>query len=188
MALIGVVSGVAVHYAINNDKHTKYKVIGSQYCNDSVPGVSTLYTGVIVGFQSDTGFVDHQCMPIDNSFIQYYNESNYGNETVTYGNLVKYNTFLHKNNMLRNKTVACALCQINGRETIKILPAMYDCPEGWTKQYQGYLMTGGLCVHTDMKEQEMILISKYLYLQHEIMWDIPNYNSDKVLSCVVCSI
>ncbi len=198
LVLTGVLSGVTVHYTLRNERpatyqverHATYKVVGSKECNDSTPGTSLVYTGVLTGFQSETGYINYQCMPI-NGNVHYYNGSNYTGSSsdaqVINGDLVKYNTFHDDSD---NQIVACALCRINGRDTLEIQPATNECLDGWTKEYEGYLMTGGLCVHTDMVGWEPGTQPDEHYIHHEAFFDAiagNGYNEDFVLSCAVCS-
>ncbi len=98
-------------------------------------------------FQSDTGSINYQCMPTDD-YVQYYkSDSSYTDTKVTLGGVVRYNTF-HEG--INNTAAICTLCRIDGRDTIQIQPATFNCLDGWTKEYEGYMMSGGLCVHTDM--------------------------------------
>ena len=36
----------------------------------------------------------------------------------------------------------CAVCYVSTRETQLMLPAKTSCPESWTREYYGYLMSG----------------------------------------------
>lgn len=35
----------------------------------------------------------------------------------------------------------CAVCHVQTRGAKMMIPATYECPTGWTREYQGYLMT-----------------------------------------------
>ncbi|XP_020912369.2 short-chain collagen C4 [Exaiptasia diaphana] len=59
---------------------------------------------------------------------------------------------------LHNHDVPCAVCFVPNRNTKLMIPATYDCPAGWSKEYWGYLMTeyynhqsqkGFICVDQD---------------------------------------
>ncbi len=189
-AMIGVqmLNTQQTKQSIEQMKDAMYEVIGAYQCNESVPGTSTEHVGVVMRFETNINNMNYQCMPTEGRYINYnQNDSYYSNTTVTYANLVKYNTFRKENNL----TSACALCRISGRTTIKILPATNVCPEGWTKQYHGYLMTGGLCVHIEMDGQRREDLNEHIsYIQHEVVLQklgYTNYQDDLVLSCVVCS-
>lgn len=193
MVLTGVGTGLPVYYKLSSDlmKHATYIVFGARECKITELGNSIAYTGITVGFESTTGTVDYHCMPTNNLHIQYFkNVSSYNdsfNTQVLSGSIVRYNTFRENR---ENGTVSCALCRIEGREAIEIRPAMYSCAEGWTKQYEGYLMTGGLCVHIEMENgQNMTQRQDDLYLHHKTISKelLEKYNDNQVLSCAVCS-
>ena len=38
--------------------------------------------------------------------------------------------------------VTCAVCYVSTRETELMLPAKTSCPDTWTREYYGYLMSG----------------------------------------------
>ena len=42
---------------------------------------------------------------------------------------------------LINIHATCALCSVEGRNTILMMPATPKCPQSWTREYYGYLMT-----------------------------------------------
>ncbi len=175
---------------IEQSKHTTYTLIGKFDCLDGPQGTSTVYNGITVGLKSDTGSINYQCMPTENQEVLYHNDSYYGNTPITFSNMVRYNTFHSEE--YNNTVVYCALCRIDGRDTIQIQPATYNCSEGWTKEYEGYLMSGGLCVHTDMLgDSEIETRINDLYLQHEVMINNKlntKFVNNQVLSCAVCSI
>ena len=41
---------------------------------------------------------------------------------------------------LDNNDVPCAVCLVTSRLTKLMIPAKLTCPDGWTKEYSGYLM------------------------------------------------
>ena len=166
-------------------KHATYVVIGSEGCNNA----DVVYDGITVGFKSDTG-TNFQCMPTSKTHVHYYEYiSNHtkSTEPLIYGSIVRYKTFRENN----NKPAGCALCRIDGRDTIETLPATNRCAESWTKQYEGYLMTGGICVHFEMVVGKVDSTNEHLTLHHEVLPEMGNdppiYKEDFVLSCVVCS-
>ncbi len=183
----------AAYYNLSSSeetKHATYEMIGSENCGRNA---TFIYTGMTVGFKTGTG-TNFQCMPTEH--VKYYEPtlSNYtiSMEKVISGKIVKYKTFRKNKNDL---VAACALCRIDGRETIETLPATHMCADSWTKQYEGYLMTGGICVHVNMVgEKNRNSSIDYLTLHHEVLREmgIPPllyspYKNDLVLSCVVCS-
>ncbi|KXJ07697.1 Short-chain collagen C4 [Exaiptasia diaphana] len=49
------------------------------------------------------------------------------------------NPFNNKN--LHDHDVPCAVCFVPNRNTELMIPATYECPTGWSKEYWGYLMS-----------------------------------------------
>ena len=44
-------------------------------------------------------------------------------------------------NPLLNNPAPCAVCYVGGRSTILMIPARTQCPDGWTAEYAGYLVS-----------------------------------------------
>jgi len=54
------------------------------------------------------------------------------------------NVFSESNNggnPLLDNPVPCALCYVGGRSTVAMIPARTQCPDGWTIEYAGYLVS-----------------------------------------------
>jgi len=44
-------------------------------------------------------------------------------------------------NPLQDNPAPCAVCYVGGRSTVIMLPAKTQCLDGWTTEYQGYLVS-----------------------------------------------
>ena len=44
-------------------------------------------------------------------------------------------------NPLLNKPAPCAVCYVGGRSTVLMVPARTQCPDGWTMEYAGYVIS-----------------------------------------------
>ena len=54
------------------------------------------------------------------------------------------NIFSESNNggrPLANNPAPCAVCYVGGRSTVLMIPARTQCPDGWTTEYAGYLVS-----------------------------------------------
>jgi len=54
------------------------------------------------------------------------------------------NVFSESNNggdPLLNNPAPCAVCYVGGRSTVLMVPARTQCPDGWTTEYAGYLVS-----------------------------------------------
>ena len=45
------------------------------------------------------------------------------------------------NNHADERNMPCALCLAVGRSAMVMIPSHYECPAGWYKEYDGYIMT-----------------------------------------------
>ena len=44
-------------------------------------------------------------------------------------------------NPLRDNPAPCVLCYVRGRSTVAMIPARTQCPDGWSTEYVGYLVS-----------------------------------------------
>ncbi|XP_062575548.1 uncharacterized protein LOC134237475 [Saccostrea cucullata] len=103
-----------------------------------------VYSGFVGGsyYTHSGAAVDPLCLPRDPEWGMYVDGNN-GNRAYVYG--AEYET--HDFNKgpftsLIHHDVPCAVCLVKNRSVVKIFPARKTCFEGWTLEYQGYLMTG----------------------------------------------
>jgi len=45
------------------------------------------------------------------------------------------------NGPLQDKPAPCAVCYVQGRSTVLMVPAKAQCPDGWTTEYAGYIVS-----------------------------------------------
>ena len=100
-------------------------------------GADTMYSGFAGG-----GHYSHKgspanllCLPPD---PQYYSSSSSGSQYI-YG--VEYE-ISGVNSHAYDRNMPCALCKVTGRSTTVMIPTRYECPLGWRKEYNGYMMSG----------------------------------------------
>ena len=98
-------------------------------------GATTMYSGYAAG-----GYYTHKgspanllCLPPD---PQYYSHSSSGSQYI-YG--VEYE-ISGVNNHAQDRNMPCALCLAVGRSAMVMIPSHYECPAGWHKEYDGYIM------------------------------------------------
>lgn len=48
---------------------------------------------------------------------------------------------LSDNDLLIKRPAPCAVCYVEGRSTVLMVPARTQCPDGWTSEYRGYLVS-----------------------------------------------
>ena len=59
--------------------------------------------------------------------------------------LFNTNNIFSKNNsggsLPHGKLAPCAFCYVQGRSTVAMVPARTQCPDGWTTEYAGYIVS-----------------------------------------------
>ena len=103
---------------------------------------------------------------------------------------------------LNNRDVPCAVCHTTTRATVLMIPAKTQCPQSWTREYIGYLMTeykaGGSyrtefeCVDKDAEALPGSSANFEGALFHFTEGacnnlPCPPYDPQKELTCVVCT-
>ena len=101
-----------------------------------------------------------------------------------------------------NYNVPCAVCFTQSRGAKLMIPAALTCPQAWTKEYEGYLMsvknTHGAstfeCVDSDVEaiDGSEANTNGGLFYNVEVQCDREldcdcKYHEEKELSCVVCT-
>ena len=94
--------------------------------------------------------------------------------------------------------MTCALCEATGRGDKIMIPSHYACPDGWYKEYSGYIMAGHhkyhggsmyYCIDENLEQVKgsgSCNAVHLLYLVGAARLYVPNTTS-KALSCVVCT-
>ena len=54
---------------------------------------------------------------------------------------VEYETVTGTHSSLNNNDAPCAVCHVDGRGEHLMIPAQRTCPQNWTKEYEGLLVT-----------------------------------------------
>ena len=113
-----------------------------------------------------------------------------------------YNPFATDNSeLLQDHDVPCAVCLTHQKLVVTMMPAKMSCPNGWTKEYGGYLMAGH---HTHQRSQYLCVDrapevrqggyenqdAAVLYPTEGKCGTLPcsPYFSGRELTCSVCSI
>jgi len=110
-------------------------------------------TGYAAGpkYNGDGSGNNFLCLPEDPEW-KTYREGNQGLTGTIYGveyelfnsNHNYYNNIFSEDNSggpLANKPAPCAVCYVQARSTVLMVPAKTQCPEGWTTEYAGYLIS-----------------------------------------------
>ncbi len=99
-----------------------------------------------------------------------------------------------------NHDAPCAVCYIPTKHTVIMIPAKTSCPSGWTREYDGYLMSENnihkrtmyVCVDRNMESipnsQDHADGGHFYHVEaHCNGMPCPPYDNTKELNCVVCS-
>ncbi|XP_067932657.1 uncharacterized protein [Watersipora subatra] len=166
---------------------------GKQSCNNST---EEIFTGWVAG-QSYThtgGSSVYTCLPSKPEYQSNMLNSHLSNWIFD----TNYDTFYKQ----RDRNVPCARCYVPTRSTTIMIPATLTCPPSWTKEYDGYLMSGlyyhkraydYVCVDKDMETLDCPQTNRngaIMYFVKASCRDsvhCPPYHSGAELACVVCS-
>ena len=169
----------------------------TRWGNNRCPhGEECVYTGTMAGsyYTHSGGGSNFLCLPEKPN----YNELN----TKSKGRISSLYGTEYENPIVGtdDHNAPCALCYVSGRSVQEMIPATTKCPEGWRREYYGYIMTA----YYRYKRTEFMCIDKaqkslpdsarnqegaLLYHVRATCTGIrcPPYDSKKVLTCVVCS-
>ncbi|CAB4016173.1 Hypothetical predicted protein [Paramuricea clavata] len=118
-------------------------------------GTTLLYSGVMGGshYTHNGGGSNHLCMPLD----PIYSKTVSGNQGYSYVYGIEYEMNSHaplfpKN--LHDHEAVCAVCFAESRGSQVMIPARNVCPKGWTREYNGYLMSE----HISHKRSQFICV------------------------------
>ncbi|XP_065902329.1 short-chain collagen C4-like [Dysidea avara] len=100
-------------------------------------GANTLYKGTAVGGRYTDKGAPSNLMCLPQNPMRYLNNQ-HGDE---YAFPVEYRTGgAIDHSTCRN--MPCSLCEATGRSSKIMIPSHYVCPDGWHKEYNGYIMAG----------------------------------------------
>ena len=155
-------------------------------------GANTIYKGTAVGgrYDKETSPSNLMCLPYDTMD----NPSRMGPSDSAYAVEYRVGGILDHANC---RNMPCALCEATGRNDKIMIPSHYVCPDGWHKEYNGYIMAGedghhGGCMYYCVDEAlEQVKGSgtcenaHFLYLIGAYRAYVPT--TSYALSCVVCT-
>ena len=176
------------------DKGCQQAVTYIRWGNSTCPyGANTIYQGTSVGGQyNHKGSPSNlMCLPPDP--MRYSN--NQGGDTPAYA--VEYRVSGAINHA-QYRNMPCALCEATGRGDKIMIPSHYVCPDGWHKEYNGYIMAGHYtqegssmynCIDENLEQIRGSGSSQSIHLLYTVYATgsyVP-HDSSYALSCVVCT-
>ena len=125
-----------------DDKKTKdclqQVVTYIRWGNTTCPyGANTIYKGVAVGGYYDQATSPSNLMCLPPTWMTYSNDK--GAQQPVYAVEYRVGGVI---NHAKYRNMPCALCEATGRGDKIMIPSHYVCPDGWHKEYNGYIMAG----------------------------------------------
>ena len=166
-------------------------------------GASLVYAGRAAGtkYNLKGGTSDTLCMPETPQYLS--TDTTAHHAALLRG--VEFETPGTSSTPFRNVAQAnlpCAVCYTDTKLSVLTVPAQYTCPNGWSMEYNGYLMTedeasnrqrkNTICVDRDAEAvpgSEANTDPAMVYLMRATCDGLPcpPYNTNMALPCVVCS-
>ena len=166
-------------------------------------GADVVYSGRAAGVKYDHrgGTSDHHCLPNNPQYLSGDTANTwvaqlYGVEYEVAGSTSPYNS-IHQADM------PCVVCNANGRSQLLMVPARYTCPTGWSREYYGYMMTEGAHSSREGRKTTICVDSSAEAVPGSgadtnpspgVMMrancngiPCPPYQSNKLLTCAVCT-
>ena len=146
------------------------------------------------------GGINYQCFPEDPEYSHY--RAGVQEHSSVYG--VEYEVPISQLGSinLHNHNVPCAVCLATTRVAVVMIPAKLTCPTGWTKEYNGYLMSARYdhdspstfeCIDHDAEAVPGTEANTnggiFYHIEAVCNYGLPcdPYDPEKELTCVVCT-
>jgi len=128
----------------------------------------------------------------------------FGVEYEFFDDINVFSTSNNGGNSLLNNPAPCAVCYVGGRSTILMVPARTQCPDGWSIEYAGYVVSESDTTQSSRKRSSYICWDEapevavggtsqnqaVIYPVEVECGSLPcsHYISGRELTCVVCSV
>ena len=164
-------------------------------------GTELVYSGRAGGshFLHKGGAANYLCMP-DNPQYSNYARGVQGSNYVFGTEYQLHHAGLPISHSMNDHNVPCAVCSVQVRGRLLMIPARKDCPASWTKEYEGALMSQAFsqtrsmyeCVDKDAESVPRSAVNTNGALFYPVEancngMSCPPYDPQKELLCVVCT-
>lgn len=173
---------------------------GSGSCPTSTTGAKLVYSGSAGGswWAHRGGGANYQCLPKD---PEYSPDLTYRPGTQNYALIYGAEYQLPTKSFTQDHNVPCAVCRVPTRTSVLMIPAKYRCPQYWTREYYGYLMSESHAHHRSTyecmdKEMEHLRGGQgdtngalFEHVESRCNPSLPcdRYYNAKEMNCVVCT-
>ena len=166
----------------------------------NTPGTELVYSGRAAGTSHSHkgGTSDYLCLPDTPEYLNHC--PGVQGLSPIHGAEYQINSCTMTLPGVHDHNVPCAVCVNYERSILLTIPARISCPNSWTLEYNGYLMTGRYIQHTratacvdsspDVVPGEAANDDGALFYHTEVTCngiDCPPYDAQKELTCVVCT-
>ncbi len=166
-----------------------------------VEGTELVYAGRAGGtrYNVEGGASNYICLPDNPQYLSY--QAGVQGYSLIHG--TEFETFDQPLGSFFQHNVACSVCFVSSRSVQLMIPARYECPTGWTREYYGYLMseysaasgrhsTMFECVDKDPDAVPGEVANSNPAVMYHVEavcdgLDCPPYDPEKELTCVVCT-
>ena len=167
----------------------------------NVTGTELVYEGLAAGsfFQHQGGGANYICTA-SGADVEYHPEATTANRglAILYG--TEYESHGQVLRDLLQHNVPCVVCNVTSHSRQIMIPGKYTCPDTWTVEYSGWLMsenhshrrTMHICLDKTPETVQGAAADMNAALMYHVEADCtalpcPNYDGTKELSCVVCT-
>ena len=167
-----------------------------------VAGTGLVYHGLAAGthFTERGGGANYICAATG-ADVQYHPEATTANSNDSVLHGTEYVTLGRALSRLHNHNAPCAVCEVTSRSKQIMIPGRLTCPDTWTTEYSGWLMTE----RNDHYRSTFICLDKtpeavpgaigdtngavMLHVEADCSTGLScsDYDETKELSCVVCT-
>ena len=150
-------------------------------------------------FKSSRGGANHLCLPFDPEYVP--GVGDFGGSYIHGSEYQSVNQLNSRKQDIENRNVPCAVCRVQMRTKVLMVPAHNTCPHGWTREYYGFLMGAHhsfnsrdyICMDREMKtlrghadnKHGNELFSVVTHCAHGL--DCRPYQVNKPITCTVCT-
>ena len=160
------------------------------------------YPGIIASghYNHEGGGSNYLCLPNQPKYGKYTDR--FESTGAIYGAEYEVSSFNPFKRNVHDHDAPCVVCYVRSRGTQLMIPARDDCPNGWTEEYHGYLMTehwnhkkhqNFICVDWDAESVPGSQSSHNGALLHVVQAHCgyfskcPPYYQGRELTCAVCT-